>query len=250
MLAASPRAPLASLSNRENLISLTMGNKSALNKVTAPHPPQSQLNTPLEKVTIPGTIPLQELQLIALIGEGGFGSVYSGIDNKYGEVAVKICNIGDSADVEDVAHEISVHRKLQPRGSFKEGMHVQFYYHIEQPTRSLIVMELIKGVDLEDYAALRPHGRLEESEARAIAFPFLKAIEYFHSQGVAHLDIKPTNLLIDQNGYPRLIDYGSSAIFEGSEGLVTEQGGTDNYKAPERHEATTDEEFCGPAADM
>ena len=182
----------------------------------------------------------QQLELLGVLGEGGFGTVYRARDPFYGEVAVKACDQAAAVApaavtaaqkllLEDVDREAAAHRALQAHATTlaaSDGLYVRLHYSTMEPSRALLVMELVPGVMLEEYLEQQPDERLAESESRAIAAHLLQAVAFFHEAGVAHLDIKPKNILIEATGKPRLIDYGSSVCFspEGS-GDVTEQGG-------------------------
>lgn len=150
----------------------------------------------LETITLKGTSSPHRLELIEIIGEGGFGCVYRGRDSLFGEVAVKVCeHSGDSADLKEIQREVSAHKRLQDKEPGYSQMFVRLHCCITQALRSLLVLEMVHGVELNVYVGEQKLGRLGESEARSIAKPFLEAIEFMHRKGVAHLDIKPSNIL-------------------------------------------------------
>ena len=72
------------------------------------------------------------------------------------------------------------------------------------------VMEYIKGQSLRDYVKHSPQGRLSEADALQLFHPIAKTIGYLHDNMVTHLDIKPDNILIRENGEPVIIDFGLS----------------------------------------
>ena len=231
--------------------------QAALTTIAAAHaalPPS--MKAPLETVTVPNVDPAQHLELLTLIGEGGFGSVFRGRDSTHGEVAVKVVIVGAHDGIEPsseaIAHEVSAHEALEAHAfacASGEGLFVPLLYSITQPSRTLLAMELVRGVALDEHLEHWPHGRLPEATARPLVFRLLEAVAFFHAAGVAHLDITPANVLVSAAGAPRLVDYGSCAFF-GASGEVMERGGAENYKSPERLEAYgADEPFDGAAAD-
>lgn len=91
-----------------------------------------------------------------------------------------------------------------------------------------IVEEYISGTSIAEYVS--GMGRLTENETRDIAMSICSALEYMNtSAGLCHLDIKPENVMVTDNGI-RLVDFGSSYIGDSQPRLLT---GTAGYFAPE-----------------
>ena len=70
----------------------------------------------------------------------------------------------------------------------------------------VLIMEYCSNGDLFDYAT--QIGFKDENEKKKIMFSFLKAIEYIHSNGISHGDIKPENILLDDDLNPKICDFG------------------------------------------
>ena len=81
-------------------------------------------------------------------------------------------------------------------------------------------MEYIKGQSLREYVRRSPLGRLPEAEALQLFQPVTETIGYLHDNKVTHLDIKPDNILIRENGEPVVIDFGLSKHYN-SKGTPT-----------------------------
>ncbi|PKA53565.1 CBL-interacting protein kinase 23 [Apostasia shenzhenica] len=79
------------------------------------------------------------------------------------------------------------------------------------------------------------HGRMQENEARKYFQQLISAVDYCHSRGVFHRDLKLENLLLDSNGVLKVSDFGLSALpqQERGDGLLYTTCGTPNYVAPE-----------------
>ncbi|MBL0167361.1 MAG: HDOD domain-containing protein [Propionivibrio sp.] len=94
-----------------------------------------------------------------------------------------------------------------------------------------LVFEFVPGKNLGDY--LKVSGRLTPVKAIAILHPVLDAIAHAHAAGIVHRDLKPNNILIDNDGMPRVMDFGIAAHVEAptndSEALM----GSPAYMAPE-----------------
>jgi serine/threonine-protein kinase len=97
-----------------------------------------------------------------------------------------------------------------------------------------IVMRYLEGGTLKDI--ITGHGVLPLSDIAHLTRQVASALDYAHRQGVIHRDIKPTNILIDQDGNAFLMDFGIARMTERSEGL-TQTGfavGTPSYMSPEQ----------------
>ncbi|OZN81184.1 serine/threonine protein kinase, partial [Pseudomonas aeruginosa] len=116
--------------------------------------------------------------------------------------------------------------------------------------RAYIVMELMPGLPLDRLLCERPEG-LPWSELSAIARPLLDALAYVHEQGVLHGDLKPSNVMLGEEGV-RLFDFGlgqaQAGILDGlpqlSRGRI--DAWTPGYAAPELLEGAP----LSPAADL
>ncbi|GJQ32436.1 MAG: hypothetical protein HBSAPP04_12750 [Ignavibacteriaceae bacterium] len=96
-----------------------------------------------------------------------------------------------------------------------------------------IVMEYVEGMTLKEM--LKKTGLLPEDRALPIFHKILRGLEYAHSQGIIHRDIKPGNIIIDKNGNPKITDFGIAKIL-GDKGM-TQTGtklGTVYYMSPEQ----------------
>ena len=112
--------------------------------------------------------------------------------------------------------------------------------------RPYVVMEYVPGLTLEQFAQQHRSGPREA--ARLIA-ELAGAVAYLHAQGIVHQDIKPRNVLIDERGRPRLIDFGLARWEHAWSGDGEDwSGGTANYMSPEQ--AKGHSERIGPWTDV
>jgi serine/threonine protein kinase len=119
-------------------------------------------------------------------------------------------------------------------------------FHDERP---YMVMEYIRGRTLEQTA---PEGRLSSRQAAALLAKVAGAAEYAHRHGIVHRDIKPKNILVDDAGEPRLIDFGMARLRHAWSDDPGSPGGTFAYMAPEQARVESPEERAkvGPASDV
>lgn len=161
------------------------------------------------------------------IGSGGYSVIYKVFSKHYDqEFAVKILNTNStrhanclsSAQTEVSVLTILCHPNI-----------IKCYKTFERDGFIFIILELCAGHSLQD---LIKKNELEVADKFRIMRETLMAVSYMHSQGIAHCDIKPANVLFDNNGKVQLADFGLAKFFEPGE-LCHEYGGSPAYMAPE-----------------
>jgi hypothetical protein len=104
--------------------------------------------------------------------------------------------------------------------------------------RPYLVMEYIRGRTLAQYAR---EERVTPRQAAALVAEIVGAVAFAHRRGIVHQDIKPANVLVDETGRPRLIDFGLAWQQDAWSGSGTpSEGGTFAYMAPEQARADVD----------
>ncbi len=171
-------------------------------------------------------------EIIATIGEGGMGMVYRARDEELGEeVAIKTLRpelVSDPILVERFKSETRLARKITHRNvvrthDFGEWGKVYF-----------LTMEYVEGITVRELIDQRGH--LSPSATLAIARQLVDSLAVAHEVGVIHRDIKPQNLLLDEDGVLKVMDFGVARLAERTSDL-TEAGlilGTPSYMPPEQ----------------
>jgi eukaryotic-like serine/threonine-protein kinase len=116
--------------------------------------------------------------------------------------------------------------------------------------RPYLVMEFIRGRNLEQFAK---EEHVSPRLAAALVAKVAGAAAFAHSRGVVHRDIKPKNILVDQAGEPRLIDFGMARLRTAwTDDRKESDGGTFAFMAPEqaRVESPEDRLKVGPCSDV
>lgn len=162
----------------------------------------------------------------ACIGGGSFGKVYKGVDKRTGQsVAIKIIDVENADDeVDDIIQEISILAGLS-------SPYVTKYYGSYLKGSDLwIIMEYCSGGSCGDL--LKP-GLIPEDYICIIVRELLLGLEYLHSDGKLHRDIKAANILLGANGQVKLADFGVSGQLTATMTKKNTFVGTPFWMAPE-----------------
>jgi serine/threonine protein kinase len=165
------------------------------------------------------------------LGKGGMGRVYKVHDTEIKEdVALKLLNpeIGsDDHIIERFRNELKIARRVSHK-------HVCRMFDIgKEGEKYFITMEFVEGQDLKNH--IREKERLSPDEAVSIVKQVCEGLNEAHRLGVVHRDLKPQNIMIDQEGQAKIMDFGIARSVE-APGL-TQTGviiGTPDYISPEQ----------------
>ncbi|HWP36662.1 MAG TPA: response regulator [Gemmatimonadales bacterium] len=174
----------------------------------------------------------ERYEILAVVGEGGMGTVYRVKDLELGEeVAIKTLRpefVSNATLLERFKSEIRLARRITHRNVVRThdfGDWRGVYY---------LSMEFVEGLTVRQLIDMR--GRLTVPSALAIGTQLAASLAVAHEQGVIHRDIKPQNLLLDAQGVLKVMDFGVARLAERPSSL-TEAGlivGTPAYMAPEQ----------------
>ena len=204
---------------------------------------------PKETLELDLTDPAQRLfggyELLELIGEGGMGVVYRarqiGLDR---EVAVKLLAAGPWASSEFVER---FRREAQNAARMQHPNIVAIYEVGDAEDLQFFSMRLVRGDSMA--AMLRRDGKLPAMRAAQLLRTIAEAVDYAHRLGVLHLDLKPANVLLDENGTPHVADFGlARRLDQGLAADNNEVSGTPSYMAPEQ--AIAGAQKITPATDI
>ncbi|HEX7827650.1 MAG TPA: serine/threonine-protein kinase, partial [Mycobacterium sp.] len=174
--------------------------------------------------------PFGRYQLIELLGRGGMGEVWRAHDTELDRVvALKMLLPHFTKDAE---FEKRFRREARAAARLDDPHVVPIHDVGEIDGRLYVTMRLINGVDLH---TLLNDGPLEAGRAVFIVEQIASALHSAHQAGLVHRDVKPSNILLAQNDFAYLIDFGI-AHTSGETGLTSVGStlGTWSYMAPER----------------
>ncbi|MGA5063022.1 protein kinase domain-containing protein [Streptomyces exfoliatus] len=186
-------------------------------------------------------------RLGAVLGRGGMGTVWRAVDETLGRtVAVKELRFPTSIDEDEKRRLITrTLREAKAIARIRNNGAVTVYDVVDEDDRPWIVMELIEGKSLAD--AVREDGTLTPRRAAEVGLAILDVLRSAHREGILHRDVKPSNVLIAEDGRVVLTDFGIAQV-EGDPS-ITSTGmlvGAPSYISPERARGHKP----GPAADM
>jgi serine/threonine-protein kinase len=168
-------------------------------------------------------------QVVDLIGEGGFGRVFKGLDPDLKRpVAIKTCSLTEPEMRERFFREAEIAARLHHPNI------TTVYDFGREEGEPYLVQEYLTGEDLDDI--IRERRGLPLPTKIQILLQVGEGLGYAHSQGVIHRDVKPANIRILNDGQVRIMDFGIARLVEETQ-RFTQVGmtiGTAGYLSPEQ----------------
>ena len=166
----------------------------------------------------------------ALVGRGGMAEVYRAHDTHRGyPVAIKVLH-------ENLAEDRELLRRFQVEAATLSQLNhaniVRFYSFEREGYLAFLVMDFIQGVTLSR-RLLAFDGPMPLNEALSILEQVGRALQYAHTEGILHRDIKPGNIMLTPDGRALLSDFGIAKMLD-SATMTAIQPGTPPYMAPEQ----------------
>ena len=179
-----------------------------------------------------GTVLDDRFEITDVIAKSGMASLFKATDRKTGAaVAIKVPYLqieSDPAGFERFRREEEIGLQL-------DHPYILKFIRVENKSRPYLVMEYLEGQTLSELLKnVRP---LPEPDAVKIASRICEALEYMHSHGVVHRDLKPQNIMLCNDGTIRIMDFGIARA-QSARRLTfvgfTPTMGTPDYMAPEQ----------------
>jgi serine/threonine protein kinase len=193
---------------------------------------------------------LSHYRILEQLGRGGMGVVFKAHDTRLGRsVAVKFLPKESARDPQ----RLERFRREARTASALNHPHICTIYDLDEyEGQTFLVMELIEGQTLRALAGKR----LAQPALVPLVGQVAKALAAAHAAGIVHRDIKPENIMVREDGYAKVVDFGLARLLpvgplasEGAAAEVTDPGtllGTVRYMSPEQARAET----AGSASDL
>ena len=198
--------------------------------------PQDDSKNQIEMPVIEG------FTMLRSIGTGANGQVYLALTQEGEQVAIKVPNVWLSNEqLNRFKHESDLLRRLNH--PFIAKIHSVGEYIVRHQKMPYIVMEFIDGLNIKSHCQ---KFNLSQNDCIQLMTKVLEAIQHAHQNRVIHRDIKPDNIIVDQSGTPKIIDFGIATLAQESTQALTqitrtgEVVGTLSYMSPEQVSGAVD----------
>lgn len=207
--------------------------KLRMHRFTDPSSPSVAARINFADTVVSSRIPshIGRYEVVKLIAEGGFGTVYEARDpNLDRKVAIKTPRL-DKPWEEKARGEFEREARLICRMEHPNILPV-YDFGTTEDDRPYLVVKLVKSDTIAGRIASRD---LSFFEATTIISSIARALHYAHGMDVVHRDVKPSNILLDETGHPWLTDFGLG-LESPSTHLSYDTSGTPLYWSPEQAE--------------
>jgi len=173
---------------------------------------------------------LGQYRIVEKVGAGGMADVYRAHQKRLErDVAIKILPV---ALRRDETFRARFDREARSAARLRHPNILSIFDYGDENGFTYIVMEYARGGTLKD----RMKEPLPLGETVEIVSCMGRALAYAHRRGVIHRDVKPSNVLLTEDGWPLLADFGLSKMVEGSKELTASGAsvGTPEYMSPEQ----------------
>jgi tRNA A-37 threonylcarbamoyl transferase component Bud32 len=177
------------------------------------------------------TATLGEYDIYGELGRGGMAAVYLGLDLALNrKVAIKTM-LPEIMQREGMVQRFK--REAQTAAALSHPHVIQIYTVKETKQLVYFVMKFIEGRSLE--SVILEKGKLPLEMAQVLLSQVASALAYAHRKGVVHRDVKPANIMIDEDGWAIVTDFGIAKVQEAQNLTATGTAiGTPHYMSPEQ----------------
>ncbi len=198
-----------------------------------------------------GSVVQERYRVVRLLGQGGMGSVYRAWDLRL-KVPVALKELLPQPGLDDemlMGLRVQFEQEAGVLARLNHPNLVRVTDFFEENERAYLVMDFVEGRSLAD--TIIQEGAQPEQKVLDWGRQLLEALDYCHTHGVVHRDIKPQNIIVKPDGAAMLVDFGLVKLWDPNDPrtrTVMRGMGTPEYAPPEQYGAATD--HTGPASDI
>lgn len=179
--------------------------------------------TPLE-------LPPEELSFDKLIGSGAFGEVWLGKRISTGHVvAIKKLHTSKMSEKTKELYD----REIATLASVSHRFILPFIGYTKDAPFCIVTEYIVNDSLFSALHSEAPKVTLTPTDLSVIAYGIANGMAFLHTKNLVHRDLKPQNILLNEDILPVICDFGSARSVVEAEGALTSTGGTSNYMAPE-----------------
>ena len=183
----------------------------------------------LQNIAPEDDLKLSDLVVTHVIGQGAFGRVFLGTYLRTGEkFAIKNIRKDRLVQHRETINTVNIEYQVLFESNHPFLCSMDYYFSSEE--RLYFVMPFISGGEM--HQILKSRDKFPEAEVKFYIAQVVLAVAVLHSNFIMHRDLKPANLMLDSDGYLKVIDFGLATVLR--YGLLAyESCGTPAYMAPE-----------------
>ncbi|GCE18924.1 serine/threonine-protein kinase [Dictyobacter kobayashii] len=175
-------------------------------------------------------------QLETRIGQGGMGAVYKAADTRFNNrpIAIKEMSRAGLSPTLIAEAEAAFERESHLLADLLHPNLPRIYDHFTEEERSYLVMDFIEGQTIEEYLDENGSGPLPLEQVLNWGDQLCDVLSYLHNHQppIIFRDLKPSNVMLGENGHIYLIDFGIARVFKPGQSHDTVALGSPGYAAP------------------
>jgi cGMP-dependent protein kinase 1 len=171
-------------------------------------------------------IALDDLIIVKKLGHGMFGNVFLSVHKSTKNLYALKTIDRKKIDNEKIQDSLILERKILMQ--LDHMLILKLIKTFKDTKRLYFLLEYVRGQDLFD--VIRELGLVSNEDSKFYAACLVIILEHLHERDIVYRDLKPENVMVDEEGYPKLIDFGTAKIVQGRTYTMI---GTPHYMAPE-----------------
>ncbi|EAY10858.1 TKL family protein kinase [Trichomonas vaginalis G3] len=174
-------------------------------------------------------VDLSNFEFQDVIGKGGFGEVIKGVDKNSGKIVAIKQIFSQKLEGNKLRRYLG---EIETMAKCNNFFLVPFVGFTTKPPYSIITEYMPNGA-LNSYTRSRCKDFLSGTQLTSISIGISFGMVHLHSLNIIHRDLKTGNILLDENFFPRICDFGIARFDDSETSILTKKIGTPNYMAPE-----------------